>query len=170
MIEQPKFELIKRQSPFELRRYQAFTMVEASDRDLESYQGFRLAFDFIQGENQKQQKISMTAPVVNQMNDDGIQTTAFVMPPKMAHEDVPNPSNQSLKKVLVPERICAVYRFSSNPKMTVIRKYEEELKQWIDEQGYVIIGNLQLARYNPPFIPGFLKHNELWFEVKENNK
>ena len=51
--------------------------------------------------------------------------------------------------------------------MTIIRKYEEELKQWIDEQGYVIIGNLQLARYNPPFIPGFLKHNELWFEVEQ---
>lgn len=168
MIEQPQYELIKKQSPYELRRYQAFTMIEASDRDLKSYQGFRLAFDFIQGENQSRQKISMTAPVVNQMSDDGIQTTAFVMPLKMAHEDVPNPSNQSLKKVLVPERICAVYRFSSNPKMTVIRKYEEELKQWIDAQGYLRVGNLQLARYNPPFIPGFLKRNELWFEVKLN--
>ncbi len=62
MIEQPKFELINKQSPFELRRYQAFTMVEASDRDLESCQGFRLAFGFIQGENQKQQKISMSDP------------------------------------------------------------------------------------------------------------
>lgn len=170
MIEQPQYELIKKQNPFELRRYQAFTMIEASDRDLESYQGFRLAFDFIQGENQSRQKISMTAPVVNQMNDDGIQTTAFVMPPKMAHEDVPNPSNQNLKKVFVPERICAVYRFSSNPKMTAIRKYEEELRQWIDDQGYLRVGNLQLARYNPPFIPGFLKRNELWFEVELKQK
>lgn len=166
MIEQPQYKLIKKQSSFELRRYLAFTMIEANDRDLESYQGFRLAFDFIQGENQNRQKISMTAPVVNQMNDEGIQTTAFVMPPKMAHEDVPSPNNQNLRKVLVPERICAVYRFSSNPKMTIIRKYEEELKHWIDAQGYVIAGNLQLARYNPPFIPGFLKHNELWFEVE----
>lgn len=170
MIEQPQYELIKKQSPFELRRYQAFTMIEASDRDLESYHGFRLAFDFIQGENQNRQKISMTAPVVNQMNDDGIQTTAFVMPPKMAHEDVPDPSNLKLKKVLVPERICAVYRFSSNPKLVVIRKYEEDLKQWIDAQGYLRVGNLQLARYNPPFIPGFLKRNELWFEVELKQK
>lgn len=166
MIEQPKYELIKKQNPFELRRYQAFTMIEAKDQDLDSYQGFRLAFDFIQGENQKQQKISMTAPVVNQMNENGIQTTAFVMPPKMAHQDVPDPNNQNLRKVLVPERICAVYRFSSNPKMSIIRKYEEALQRWIHAQGYVIIGNLQLARYNPPFIPGFLKHNELWFEVE----
>jgi len=28
-----------------------------------------------------------------------------------------------------------------------------------------VTGTLQLARYNPPFIPGFLKRNELWLEV-----
>ena len=170
MIEQPNYELIHKEGPFELRRYQAFTMIEASDRDLKSYQGFRLAFDFIQGENQNHQKISMTTPVVNNMNNEGIQTTAFVMPPKMKHDEVPLPSNQMLKKVLVPERVCAVYRFSLNPKMTTIRKYETNLREWIVAQGYSVLGELQLARYNPPFIPGFLKRNELWIEVKSENK
>lgn len=165
MIEQPKYTIIKKQAQFELRQYQSFTIVEATDLDLKSYQGFRLAFDFIQGENDRGQKISMTAPVVNQLNDKGIQTTAFVMPPKMNHNDVPLPLNQNLKKVLIPERICAVYRFSFNPNMDKIRNYESILRTWIDQEGYTIIGNLQLARFNPPFIPGFLKHNELWFEV-----
>lgn len=165
MIEQPKYTIIKKQSQFELRLYQAFTIIEASDQDLKSYQGFRLAFDFIQGDNVSGQKISMTAPVVNTLNDKGIQTTAFVMPPKMKHNDVPLPLNQNLRKVLIPERICAVYRFSFNPKMDKIRKYEKLLISWIEQEGYTIIGELQLARYNPPFIPGFLKRNELWFEV-----
>jgi hypothetical protein len=107
----------------------------------------------------------MTVPVVNQINDSGIQTTAFVMPPKMKHSDVPLPLNQSLRKILVPERICAVYRFGFNPKMSNIRNYEKELRQWIEDEGYSIIGELQLARYNPPFIPSFLKRNELWLEV-----
>ncbi|TXT17538.1 MAG: hypothetical protein FD133_1348, partial [Erysipelotrichaceae bacterium] len=66
---------------------------------------------------------------------------------------------------LVPQRICAVYRFSFNPKMETIRNYENALKAWIEQEGYVINGSLQLARYNPPFTPGFLKRNELWFEV-----
>lgn len=166
MIEQPHYELIKKEGPFELRRYQSFTMIEATDRDLQSYQGFRLAFDFIQGENEQGQKIAMTAPVMNQINEQGIQTTAFVMPPKMAHDAVPLPTNQNLRKVLVPERICAVYRFSFNPKMDIIRKYENSLKTWIENEGYALAGGLQLARYNPPFLPGFLKRNELWFEVK----
>lgn len=165
MSEQPKYEVIKKEGHFELRHYQSFTMIEAVDRDLQSYQGFRLAFDFIQGDNDRGQKIAMTVPVVNQLNEKGIQTTAFVMPPKMAHEDVPLPTHQGLNKILVPQRICAVYRFSSNPRMEIIRNYEEDLKTWIDQEGYDIIGGLQLARYNPPFTPGFLKRNELWFEV-----
>ncbi|KAF0224602.1 MAG: hypothetical protein FD179_1460 [Erysipelotrichaceae bacterium] len=165
MSEQPKYEVIKKQDHFELRNYQSFTMIEASDSDLQSYQGFRLAFGFIQGDNDRGQKIAMTVPVVNQINEKGIQTTAFVMPPKMAHDEVPLPMNQGLTKVLVPQRICAVYRFSFNPKMETIRNYENALKAWIEQEGYVINGSLQLARYNPPFTPGFLKRNELWFEV-----
>jgi len=167
MIEQPKYTVIKRQSRFEIRKYQEFTIIESTDRDLQSYQGFRLAFNFIQGDNEQSQKIAMTVPVVNQLNDKGIQTTAFVMPPKMKHEDVPLPLDKNLRKVLIPERICAVYRFSFNPKMDIIRNYESLLRTWIEEEGYKIIGELQLARYNPPFIPGFLKHNELWFEVNK---
>jgi len=165
MIEQPKYTVIKRQSQFEIRKYQSFTMIESTDLDLQSYQGFRLAFNFIQGDNEQGKKIAMTVPVVNQLNDKGIQTTAFVMPPKMKHNDVPLPLNQNLRKVLIPERICAVYRFSFNPKMDKIRSYENLLRTWVELEGYKIVGNLQLARYNPPFIPGFLKRNELWFEV-----
>lgn len=169
MIEQPSYTLIKKQGSFELRHYQSFTMIEASDQDLQSYRGFRLAFDFIQGDNVRNQKIAMTVPVVNNLDDQGIRTTAFVMPPKMVHEDVPLPLSPNLQKILVPERLCAVYRFGSNPRMEMIRGYEDVLRSWIAQEGYRIIGTLQLARYNPPFIPGFLKRNELWFEVERQS-
>ncbi len=165
MSDQPKYDVIKRQESFEIRHYQSFMMIEATDRNLESYQGFRLAFDFIQGNNERGQKIAMTVPVVNQLNDNGVQTTAFVMPLKMTYDDVPQPLNDNLQKVIMPERLCAVIRFSSNPKMSEIRDFEKNLRSWIDQEGYRIVGVLQLARYNPPFIPGFLKRNELWFEV-----
>jgi hypothetical protein len=168
MIEQPKYKIIKQEGPFELRHYQAFSMIEATDSDIQSYHGFRLAFDFIQGENERGQKISMTAPVVNQLNENGIQTTSFVMPQKMAFEDMPLPTNQNLRRVLVPERICAVYKFSFSPKMSTVRRFETSLKTWIEQEKYSISGSLQLARYNPPFIPGFLKRNELWIEVTKD--
>lgn len=165
MIQEPKYTLIKQENPFELRHYQSYTLVEAKDSDLRGYSGFQLAFDFIQGENDRNQKISMTAPVVNQLNEDGVMTTAFVMPPQMKFEDVPEPSISNLKKIFVPEKIIAVVRFGFSPKMDSIRKYEKSLLEWIDKEDYIVTGTLQLARYNPPFIPGFLKRNELWLEV-----
>ncbi len=165
MTDQPKYDVIKRQDSFELRHYQALTMIEAFDIDLKSYSGFRLAFDFIQGDNSRGQKIAMTTPVVNKLDEKGVQTTSFVMPFQMSHDEVPLPINPNLRKVLVPERICAVIRFSFNPKMETIRNYEDSLLLWIKQEGYTIVGGLQLARYNPPFIPGILKRNELWYEV-----
>jgi len=101
MIEQPEYTLIKKQSPYELRQYQAFSMIESSDEDLQSYQGFRLAFDFIQGDNERGQKISMTAPVVNQLNENGIKTNAFVMPPKMPQNEKPLHTTQNFHNNLI---------------------------------------------------------------------
>ena len=165
MIQEPKYTLIKQENAFELRHYQSYTLVEAKDSDLRGYRGFQIAFDFIQGENDRNQKISMTAPVVNQLDEEGVITTAFVMPPQMKFDDVPEPSMSNLKKIFVPEKIVAVVRFGFSPKMDSIRKYEQSLHEWIDQQNYTVVGLLQLARYNPPFIPGFLKRNELWLEV-----
>ncbi len=170
MIQEPKYTLIKQDNSFELRHYQSYTLVESKDSDLKGYSGFQLAFDFIQDENDRNLKISMTAPVVNQLNEKGVMTTAFVMPPQMKYDDVPEPSMDNLRKVFIPEKLVAVIRFSFSPKMESIRKYELALIEWIEKENYRVIGTLQLARYNPPFIPGFLKRNELWLEVtpKEN--
>jgi hypothetical protein len=170
MVQEPKYTLIKQDNPYELRHYQSYTLVESRDSDLRGYGGFQLAFDFIQGENDRNQKISMTAPVVNRLNETGVETTAFVMPPEMEFDKVPSPITPGLKKVYIPERVVAVVKFSFSPKMDILRRYEQNLKEWIENQGYHMVGPLQLARYNPPFIPGFLKRNELWIEVipKEN--
>lgn len=99
MVQEPKYTLIKQDNPYELRHYQSYTLVESRDSDLRGYGGFQLAFDFIQGENDRNQKISMTAPVVNRLNETGVETTAFVMPPEMEFDKVPSPITPNLKKV-----------------------------------------------------------------------
>jgi hypothetical protein len=42
----------------------------------------------------------------------------------------------------------------------------EALKKWMEQRELVPIGSFQLARYNPPFIPGFLKKNEVLIEIQ----
>ena len=166
MIQEPKYTLLQHDQMFELRNYQAYPLIEAKDTDIRGYQGFQLAFDFIQGDNDKRQKIAMTAPVVNSFSEHGVETTSFVMPPQMDYKDVPSPVRSDLKKIYIPERMIAVIKFTNTPKLDSITKYEQSLRDWIYKNNLETIGQLQLARYNPPFIPGFLKRNELWLEVK----
>lgn len=165
MSAEPRYTTLIQSGPFELRSYASYTLIEAPDQDLESYRGFRLAFNYIQGENSAAQKIAMTVPVVNTIEADRIQTTAFVMPPDMPNEDVPIPLHPDLKRIVVDARLVAVFRFRMTPTMERVQAYEAKLRAWLREQGYVSVGALQLARYNPPFIPGFLKRNEVWLEV-----
>jgi hypothetical protein len=165
MSAEPRYTTLIKSGSFELRSYEPYTLIEAPDQDLESYRGFRLAFNFIQGENSAAQKIAMTVPVVNTIDADRIQTTAFVMPPDMPSEAVPNPLHPDLKRILVEARLVAVCRFRMTPTMERVQECEARLRAWLSEQGYVSVGALRLARYNPPFIPGVLKRNEVWLDV-----
>ena len=49
--------------------------------------------------------------------------------------------------------------------------YEENLARllaWLQEQGLKSIGEPVWARYNPPFMPWFLRRNEVLIAVQEN--
>ena len=49
--------------------------------------------------------------------------------------------------------------------ITDLDKKKQELIKWLQEKDITTIGSAELARYNPPFIPGFLKRNEVIIEV-----
>ena len=93
--EEPRFDLIKKEDDFELRRYQAMIIAEVQVTGTlseASNQGFRQVADFIFGNNEdpvkkKSEKIDMTAPVTieeNNAKENNGQTwkLAFVMPQK----------------------------------------------------------------------------------------
>ncbi len=64
--EEPKFTLLEKSEPFELRAYAPQILAEVKvegDLDAASNQGFRLIAAYIFGKNQISEKISMTAPV-----------------------------------------------------------------------------------------------------------
>ncbi|MEY4523879.1 MAG: hypothetical protein RIR27_955, partial [Pseudomonadota bacterium] len=64
--EEPKFTVIEKSEPFELRTYAPQLVAEVKvegDLDVASSQGFRLIAAFIFGQNQVSEKISMTVPV-----------------------------------------------------------------------------------------------------------
>lgn len=163
-IEKPKYQVIVQDGSFEIRKYEPLLRTESRETDLRGGSGFNAIFNYISGYNQSNTKISMTSPVINTIEDNK-QTIAFVMPSSFTPSSLPKPNDPNLQIVSVPERIVATLRFSGNVERMRLDGFKDDLNDWLKKQSYIGVGSFELARYNPPFIPGFMKHNELMIEV-----
>lgn len=167
-IEQPDYDVIRREGDFELRHYAPMIVAVSKETDLRGYSGFSNVFDYIQGNNTQQKKIAMTAPVINDLEAKAL-TTAFVMPKAYTLNDLPSPRSTQMALEAKPERLVAALRFGGSVNATLVAKKQAELVDWIKTQGYFAVGSSQLARYNPLFIPGLFKRNEIWIDVQPLN-
>lgn len=185
--EEPKFELLEKDQSFELRMYEpkihAEVIVTGNMREASS-KGFRMIADFIFGNNVaisgQSEKISMTAPVLIQPRPEKISMTApvvieqssagwrvnFVMPSQYTLATLPKPNNSLVKIKSVPAKKFAVIRFSGLVDEEKMSKKVSDLEQWINSKQLKVIGNAELARYNPPWTLPFLRRNEVLIEVE----
>jgi hypothetical protein len=163
-IEKAEYEVLLKDESFEIRNYAPMVIAISNESDLRGYSGFNEAFNYISGSNEDHSKISMTTPVLNDL--EGGLTTAFVMPKEYKIEDLPNPTSSRLHLRQVSRRKCATLSFSGNADAKTVQAKIEALKKWMEQRELVPIGSFQLARYNPPFIPGFLKKNEVLIEIQ----
>jgi len=185
--EEPKFTLLEKDQSFELRLYEpkilAEVLVSGTIREASS-KGFRLIADFIFGNNiavsGKSEKISMTAPVLIERHAEKISMTApvgveqsgagwkvnFVMPSQYTLETLPKPNNPLVKIKPIPAKKFAVIQFSGLVDEEKMAKKVTDLEQWISTKQLKVLGNAELARYNPPWTLPFLRRNEVLIEVE----
>jgi hypothetical protein len=124
--EEPKFSIIEKSEPFELRAYAPQLIAEVKvegDLDTASSQGFRLIAAFIFGQNQVSEKISMTVPV-------GIETAqstkiAMTVPVGIeASKDSAKGINQWVFSFVMPSEYTTV---PGNPVKTCVAKTPLEI-------------------------------------------
>ena len=185
--EEPKFTLLEKDQSFELRLYEpkilAEVLVSGTMREASS-KGFKLIADFIFGNNiatsGKSEKISMTAPVLIEPHAEKISMTApvnveqsgagwkvnFVMPSQYTLETLPKPNNPVVKIKPIPAKKFAVIQFSGLVDEEKMAKKVNDLEQWISTKQLKVVGNAELARYNPPWTLPFLRRNEVLIEVE----
>jgi hypothetical protein len=163
-VEQASYKVIIKEGNFEVRFYDPMVVAISTENDIKGYSGFNVLFNFISGQNKESKKIAMTAPVINNLGDEKL-TTAFVMPKEYSLEKLPQPSQPGLQFKEIAERYVASITFSGNINQKIIEKKKLELSEWLKEKDIAIVGTPELARYNPPFIPGFIKRNEVLIEV-----
>jgi predicted transcriptional regulator YdeE len=164
MYESPIHQVISKAGPFSIRQYQPFKTVSASRSHIKGYGSFNDLFGYISGHNKEKTSMKMTVPVINDVETSGM-TMEFVIP-KLHQDHTPLPQSPLLNIKEYPSSLFAVYRFRGNVTEEMIKTYQTLLTDWIITKGYTPQGALKIARYNPPFTPGFLKRNELWLSIK----
>jgi hypothetical protein len=184
-IEEPKYSVIEKTEPFELRQYAPMIIAEVKvDGDLDdaSSQGFRLIAAYIFGQNQVSEKIAMTTPVaieeqavksakiamttpVNIESNGAQWTVSFVMPSEYTLETIPKPLNSKVQLRQIPAVKRAVIQFSGfyNPQKVADKTLE--LEQWMKTKNLQGLGVPKFARYNPPWTLPFMRRNEIMMDV-----
>lgn len=181
-IEKAKYTVLEKESGFELRQYApqivAETVVEG-DFETVGNEGFRRLYDYISGNNRKKQSIAMTAPVaqvgdsekiamtapVNQVSVENKWRITFMMPSEYSLENLPAPVDERVVIKREPGKLVAAIKYSGTWSKS---RYEEKkalLEKFIGERGLKIIGEPIWARYDPPFMPWFMRRNEVLIPV-----
>ncbi len=181
-IERPKFTLEKQDDDFELRVYEPTLIAETSvegDFSEAGNLGFRRLASFIFGENLAQTKIEMTAPVSQQTPGEKIDMTApvgqqldgkkflvsFTMPSSYTMETLPRPKDPEIRIKQLPARRVAVITYSGSWSESRYQEKLEALRSWVIKQGLSAAAEPVFARYNPPIMPWFLRHNEILLDI-----
>jgi len=183
-IEEPQFRVLEKSPPFELRIYAPMILAEVQvdgDLDEASSQGFRLIASYIFGENQPNQKITMTAPVgieqqktkiamtapVSIESNAGRWTVSFVMPSEYTLESLPKPLNSKVQIRQIPQVRRAVIQFSGFYNSQKVADKTLELEQWMQSMHLIPAGSPKFARYNPPWTLPFMRRNEIMIDVRD---
>ena len=190
--ETPKYKVISQDGDFEIRQYAPRIIAEVSvtgDLDDASGEGFRTLAGFIFGDNRvvseqtmtpssaESSKIAMTAPVtIEPINPEKSFTMSrkwrveFTMPSQYTLTTLPKPNNPSIRIKEVPIKTYAVVRYSGMNTEHRIIDEKRRLFEWIQAQGATVIGEPELARYNPPWTLPILRRNEILTPVSLKNE
>ena len=169
MVKQAKYEILKKIGKVEIRSYPRLVIAKV---DGYGDGGFNFLFRFISGHNRQKSDIAMTAPVVSEqiaMTAPGLSETgsiAFIMPESFTLETTPEPLDDRVKIVELPNRVVAASRFSGRWSNSILKKKAEELLYEIENAGLKVAGRVFSMRYNGPLTPWFLRRNEVAVPVK----
>ena len=169
-LEQPAYSVLKKEGSIEVRAYQQMLLqsVAVSGNQYDALRnGFRPLVRYIGAKQRDGEKISMTAPVM-QILDDTKQEwiVSFSMPSKYKADSLPNPNNDMVFTEVVPPTVAAVVRFRGRANTDLLGRKTAELMNWINEAGYVAREKPRYMFYNDPSTPPFLRRNEVMIAVQ----
>lgn len=164
-IEQPTYKVLSSKNGIEVRDYDEYWVAEChvanvSDLSEASSRAFGRLFNYISGDNSASQKIAMTSPV-QQIPSDAGWLVSFVVPKDVSLGEIPVPANSSISIRKVEAGKYAVLEYSGLWNDKKFAAKSAELLNACSASGLLVTGPVSSAVYNPPFMPPFLRRNEV---------
>ncbi|MFB9166174.1 SOUL family heme-binding protein [Arthrobacter psychrochitiniphilus] len=196
MTEHLNYDLVRDYSDFQLRRYPEHLLVEViieGPFEEAGNRAFRYLFSYISGANRVNRTVAMTAPVIQDSSSEKIKMTApvlqqgiagngagkegaqgeqsfrvaFILPQGTTLENAPAPTNPLVHLRAVPQSLTAVIRFSGRWSQQSYEHHRVSLTHAMNVAGLQAQGAPRFARFDPPFKPSFLRHNEIMIDVED---
>ena len=172
--EQPQFEVVLQKENLAIRDYASVMVVEvqvaASRRDAAG-DAFRSLFKYISGNNEDNLEIPMTSPVAQTQvpktsnNEDDKWAIRFFLPRKIIDQGAPLPEEDGVNLVNLKAQRYASVSFKGTQNDKKVAKYSAQLREFIVQNGYQVSGQPIYAFYDPPFVPWFLRDNEILLPI-----
>ena len=168
-LEEPSYAVDREHDGYELRRYEPYLVAETWVDGSFSQSGgraFRILAGYIFGDNAPGEKMAMTAPVVSVPAENEGYRYQFVMERAYTLDDLPIPNDARVELREIPARWVAAYAFSGSWRASRVDALTRDFLARLSADGYRITAEPLLARYDPPYMPWFLRRNELLVEVQ----
>lgn len=187
-VEEAEYTVVLKEQSFELRRYEPHILAETivdGEFDSAGNKAFSRLFKYISGNNKSREKVAMTSPVGQeavgekidmtspvgqQLEENGKWAVSFMMPASFSLETLPQPADPNVSLRQVPAQLIAAVRYSGLWSEKGYRNNKDKLEEWINEKGFTVVGEPTWARYNPPFMPWFLRRNEILVPVLKSTE
>jgi hypothetical protein len=166
-IERYPYVVMKKYKQFEIRNYETtlFTSVKLSTKGYKNSasKGFSILAGYIFGNNERNEKISMTSPVSMSLEDS--MTMMFMVPKKFNKDNLPKPNQSGIEFKEEPAKTMAAISFSGWANETKIEKYKQQLISALDAEGIKYTNRFYFFGYNAPY-ELFNRKNEILVELQ----
>ncbi len=181
--EEPQYTVIAQHEGIEVRNYAPYLVAEVvvpGPADAAGNQGFRILAAYIFGKNKGERRIQMTAPVTQIPEPRKIAMTApvtraateagyviqFTMPAEFTLDNLPEPLDPQVTLKAVPGGRFAVIRYSGTWSEGNYSEHLAKLRHGVEVAGIRTQGEPIYSRYDAPFVPWFMRRNEIWLQVE----
>ena len=165
MTEQQPYEVLEEHGRFEVRRYPEHLVAETEvggPFELAGNLAFPRLARYIGGHNRSSRTVAMTAPVVQEQDPRTRRyVVGFVMPADIGAEELPEPTDPTVRVRRVPAGTAAALRFSGRWSKGSFEKRAAQLLAAVAAAGLEVDGPVRYARFDPPWTPWFKRRNEV---------